>query len=384
MIDYDLVVIGGGIHGVGAAQAAAAAGHTVLLLEQYGLAHGTSSRSTKLIHGGLRYLESGQLRLVRECLRERQLLTRIAPGLVRIEPIHIPVYEETSRSRLTLRSGLALYALLGGLGCDTRFSTLGRNNWPDLDGLRQQGLKGVFRYYDGRTDDAALTRAVMQSALALGAEAAIPAEFLAAEVEPDGVMVRYRLSGSEKCVRCAALVNAAGPWVNEVQSRISPTTKAPAMDLVQGSHLVLEGLALQHGFYLEAPQDRRAIFLLPWQGRALLGTTESPYRGDPEEVSPLAAEQAYLLEVLHHYFPQAPGVVVASAFAGLRVLPGGSGGSFHKPRDTLLHQSHPRVVGVYGGKLTTYRLEAQRVIALLRDVVPSRRARGDTSRLVLT
>jgi len=169
MTDVDIVVVGAGIQGAGVAQAAAAAGYSVLLLEQTGIASGTSSRSSKLIHGGLRYLESGQFRLVRECLRERALLLRNAPSFVRLAPHYIPVYRETRRRPLLLRAGLSLYAVLGGLHPEVRFRQLPRSAWSDLDGLNQDGLQAVFRYFDAQTDDAALTRAVVSSAQSLGA-----------------------------------------------------------------------------------------------------------------------------------------------------------------------------------------------------------------------
>ena len=161
---YDLVVIGAGIHGVGVAQAAAAAGYSVLVLEQTGIASATSCRSSKLIHGGLRYLESGQLNLVRESLRERDILLRIAPQLVQLVPFYIPVYRHTARRPWQIRAGLALYAVLGNLRRHAWFAALPRVQWGNLDGLATENLQAVFRYQDAQTDDAALTQAVMRSA----------------------------------------------------------------------------------------------------------------------------------------------------------------------------------------------------------------------------
>ena len=180
MKHVDVVVVGGGIHGVGVAQAAAAAGHSVLLLEKTSLAAGTSSRSSKLIHGGLRYLESGQFHLVRESLRERRILLAIAPELVQLRPFILPLYRETRRRPWQLRVGLSIYALLGGLGPETRFGAVPRSEWTQLDGLQTRGLRKVLRYFDAQTDDAALTRAVMRSAQTLGADVLAPAEFFAA------------------------------------------------------------------------------------------------------------------------------------------------------------------------------------------------------------
>ncbi len=152
-----------------------------LLIEKHALASGTSSRSSKLIHGGLRYLESGQFALVRESLRERAVHLRIAPELVELKPFFIPVYAETRRRPWQLKLGLWVYALLGGFDASTRFGSVPRREWPRLDGLETRNLDAVIRYYDAQTDDAQLTRAVVESALALGGELAMPATFLAAD-----------------------------------------------------------------------------------------------------------------------------------------------------------------------------------------------------------
>ncbi|MBD3669322.1 MAG: FAD-dependent oxidoreductase [Gammaproteobacteria bacterium] len=380
---YDLVVIGGGIHGVGVAQAAAAAGHRCLLLERQTLAHGSSSRSSKLIHGGLRYLESYQFALVRECLKERQRLAKLAPELVRIEPFHIPVYAHTRRRPWLIATGLGLYSLLGGLQTDSRFHRLARREWAGLDGLDEQGLQAVFRYYDGKTDDAALTRAVMASAIELGAELELGADFEAAEVEPDRVSLRYRVNGETRWVETDALVNATGPWVNDCLARMTPSQPSQAIDWVQGAHLVLETHLSAGSYYLEAPQDGRAVFVLPWKGKTLVGTTETAYSGDPEQVAPLAEERDYLREVLGHYFPQLASVQEVEAFAGLRVLPRDETDHFSRPRDTRLHLSHPRVLTLYGGKLTTYRLTADKVMRRLGPQLPPRHRLAKTETLAL-
>jgi glycerol-3-phosphate dehydrogenase len=382
---FDVVIIGGGIHGVGVAQAAACDGYSVLVLEQTGLASATSGRSSKLIHGGLRYLEGLHFSLVRESLRERTLLLELAPELVHLQAFHIPVYPETSRRPATIRAGLSLYALLGGPGPANRFRSLGSGEWQDLDGLETRRLQAVFQYYDAQTDDAALTRAVMQSAADLGASLQCPAEFTAAEIAADGCSVHYALNGADYRCSASVLVNAAGSWINAVAGRIHPPPSTTAVDLVQGTHLVLEGRLEKGGYYLEAPADRRAIFLLPWKGRTLLGTTESVYTGDPANVAPLAGEEAYLLETLRHYFPQRPQKVV-ERFAGLRVLPAARSAVFARSRETRLETDdprRPRVVAIYGGKLTGYRATAQRVMRMLHRTLPSRKPVASTARLVL-
>ncbi len=394
MPNYDVVIIGGGIHGVGAAQAAAAAGYRVLLLERDKLAGGTSSRSSKLIHGGLRYLETAQLHLVRESLREREILLTIAPDLVHLLPFYIPIYADSTRRSWQIRAGLSLYALLGNLARATRFARLPRSKWGGLDGLKTEGLQAVFRYFDAQTDDALLTRAVMRSAISLGAELACPARFISAHREPGGYQVRYGIGAqapagrnlpNEKECRCRVLVNAAGAWVNHILETIAPAPPKFAIDLVQGAHIVVEG-RLAHGvYYAEAPDDKRAVFIMPWQGRILVGTTESPFTGDLALVQPLPGEIAYLQKTLRHYFPTHQGKLV-TAFAGLRVLPKDDRPAFYRPRETILFPDdarQPRLITIYGGKLTGYRAIAERIIKLLQASLPAGKQVADTARLSL-
>lgn len=383
---FDVVVIGGGIHGVGTAQAAAAAGHSVLVLERSALAAGTSSKSSKLIHGGLRYLESMQFRLVRESLHEREILLRVAPDLVKLVPFHIPVYRHTARPPWMIRAGLSLYALLGGLNEHARFTTLPRRDWGALDGLDARGLRAVFRYFDAQTDDAALTRAVMRSAQSFGAHLECPTEFLGADRRTDGYLVRYRGRDGDRECHAATLVNAAGPWVNIALARITPALPPRAIELVQGTHIVIDGAVHGGIYYVEAPRDRRAVFVMPWHGATLVGTTETPFGGDPATVHALDDEVSYLGETFARYFPQRP-VVVRERFAGLRVLPTGSGRAFSRPRETIYHlddRTNPRLVTIYGGKLTGYRAAARQVLQCLAHALPARAARADTADLPLS
>ena len=381
---YDLLVIGGGIHGAGVAQAAAAHGQRTLLLEARGPAAGTSSRSSKLIHGGLRYLESLHLGLVAESLGEREILLQIAPHLVRLVDFHIPVYKETSRRPWQLQIGLSLYAALGKFRPSTRFNRIPPAEWERLDGIRRDGLQAVFRYSDGQTDDAQLVRSVLSSAQELGCELRHPAELLSAVRERDGWLVRYR-SGAELLeVRTRTLVNAAGPWVEHVRRRISPIPSGRTVDLVAGTHLELRGKLERGIYYTEAPRDRRAVFVMPWKDRILLGTTERTHRADPEEVTPTREERDYLLETYSHYFSNPPEVL--DSWAGLRVLPRAKGEAFHRSRETLLFHDDPQIpryVGIYGGKLTGYRATAERTLKALSPVLPVRPRLADTATLKL-
>ncbi|HLQ12867.1 MAG TPA: FAD-dependent oxidoreductase [Steroidobacteraceae bacterium] len=386
---WDVVIVGAGIHGAGVAQAAAAAGHSALVLEQSAIAAGSSSRSSKLIHGGLRYLESGQVRLVRESLHERRLMLRLAPTLVQLQKFYIPVYRHTRRRPWQLRIGLSLYALLGGRDASTHFGTVPRAQWAQLDGLATQDLEQVFWYHDAQTDDALLTAAVMRSAQSLGAELALPAQFLGATLGQEAVQVRFRHAGAEQECEAGVLVNAAGAWAGALARCIEPKAAVPALELVQGSHLVYEGAPQAGVYYVESPRDGRAIFVMPWRGKLLVGTTEVRFRGDPATVAPGAHEVHYLQEVLRHYFPRFRDAALAppvASFAGLRVLPAGEGHAFHRSRETLLTTDRavrPRLLSVYGGKLTTWRAVSARALAMIAASLPARPARARTDQLEL-
>jgi glycerol-3-phosphate dehydrogenase len=385
---YDVVVIGGGIHGAGVAQAAAAQGYSVLLLEQTALAAGTSSRSSKLIHGGLRYLESAQFSLVRECLHERALLLKLAPELVRLRPFYLPVYRHTQRRPWKIRLGLALYDLLAGGSKVSRYSSLPRQHWERLDGLITEDLEAVYCYPDAQTDDAALTHAVMHSAQELGAELRVPASLRQVECHAQGAIVHYQMEQQTHQCECLAVVNAAGPWANEVLNNVTPPPRQIKIDLVAGTHIVIPEPLTQGIYYVEAPRDYRAVFVMPWRRKTLVGTTETVYQGDPAQVRPLNSEIDYLWETFTHYFPRyrhAPPNIFA-VFAGVRVLPAKSGSPFGRPRETILHPDHPgkpRVLTIYGGKLTAYRATAAAVMARLRPSLPSRKPVAATEKLPL-
>src|SRR5271154_2076850 len=389
MKEYDVIIVGGGIHGAGVLQAVAAAGYSALLIERRSLASGTSSRSSKLIHGGLRYLESGQFALVRESLRERAIHLRIAADLVELKPFFIPVYRDTRRRPWQLKLGLWMYALLGGFDASTRFGTVPRREWSSLDGLETRDLDAVIRYHDAQTDDALLTRAVVQSALSLGAEIAMPASFTGAILTGDGVTVAYARDGA--AVECTArvLVNAAGPWAPHVAGSIRPAILIPDVDLVQGTHIVLPFAVSAGIYYVESPTDGRAVFVMPWHGATLIGTTETPYHGAPDKVHPLPEEEEYLLAVARHYFPAFRHLTrehITQRFAGLRVLPAASQAAFDRSRETIFtadREPKPRVLGIYGGKLTGWRAAAAHVLSRIAPSLPRATRRAATDQLIL-
>jgi len=366
-MDYDLLVIGAGIHGVTVAKAAAKQGCRVLVLEQYdGPAQGTSSKSSKLIHGGLRYLESGQFRLVRECLSERRRLLKQQPDLVKLVPFHIPVYRHTRRKTWMIAIGLNIYRLLGGKD----FKHIARRDWPKLDGLKTRSLKRVFRYWDAQTDDLQLTRRIIEEAERHGAQVHYGATFCGAQCSAKNCEVSFEIDAEVRTVSTKAIINASGPWVNTVLAKISPPITPLPIELVQGSHIVVPGKLKRGIYYMEAPQDQRAVFVMPWQGNTMVGTTETPYQGDPAEVRPLESEIEYLLETRNHYFdPPAKREHVIKSFAGLRVLPAGKNNPFSRSRETVLHNDRklPNVLSIYGGKLTSHHHTMVRIMKKLKN-----------------
>ena len=388
--DVDVAIVGAGIHGAGMAQAVAAAGHSVWLLEQSAIAAGSSSRSSKLIHGGLRYLETGQFHLVRESLHERRTLLRVAPELVRLQRFYFPIYRQTRRRPWQLRAGLSLYALLAGFTRSAHFGTVPRGEWATLDGLATLDLEAVFWYHDAQTDDAALTGAVVRSACALGARLVCPAEFTGAAQSADGVELSFLEAGHEQQCRARVLVNAAGPWADTLAHRIRPAMPVPALECVQGAHIVLPGSVERGIYYVESPRDGRALFVMPWRGQLMIGTTETRFHGNPADVAPHPTEIHYLLGVLKHYFPRYEATTpedISASFAGLRVLPGGAGHAFHRSRETMLvpdRSARPRVLSIYGGKLTTYRAVAHRALQKILPSLPARHALARTDQLPLT
>jgi len=405
--ETDIAIIGGGIQGAGIAQACAAAGYRCTLIEKSHLAAGTSSQSSKLIHGGLRYLESYQFGLVRHNLLERERLLRLAPDLIKRREFLIPVYPHSQRRPWQLFLGLALYRLLAGENPLRSGYTLPQREWSQLRGINLNGLSHVFRYNDAQTDDRLLTQAVMYSAESLGAHLLCPV--MVEQVAQTSAGYELLLSGAHNCassqhLAARVVINATGPWVNQLLQRVVSTSEHSikdglnaegtesnrpdldilAVDLVQGSHLLLDNQLGERAFYLEAPCDKRAVFVIPWQGKTLLGTTELLHQGRAEDAAMTDGERNYLLRTLRHYFPDLRPVITGH-FCGLRVLPKGKASAFARPREVQLHspKGHPRLLSVYGGKLTGYRDNAEKVMQWVAEQLGPREALADTRQLPL-
>jgi glycerol-3-phosphate dehydrogenase len=350
MEHFDLVVVGGGINGTAIARDAAGRGARVLLVEKDDLASHTSSASSKLAHGGLRYLEQYEFRLVREALAERETLLRNAPHIVRPLRFVLPV-AQGMRPRWMLRLGLLLYDLLSLRGSLPRSRHVGRAD-PVRAPLRDGAGRKLLSYWDSWVDDARLVALNAVDAAERGAEIATRTEFLSAARE-DGLW-RISLSGGRE-VTAASIVNAAGPWVGEVLGRRIGEESEARVRLVRGSHIVVPALWQGEQAYILQQPDGRVVFALPFEGATMIGTTDVVASG-PGDAEASAEEVAYLCAAANLYFASeiAPADVIWS-FAGVRALwDDGAADPEDVTRDYRL-EVEEGLLSVFGGKLTTAR-----------------------------
>lgn len=373
--DYDLLVVGGGINGCGIANRAAQSGLSVLLVERDDLAFHTSSRSSKLIHGGLRYLEYGEFGLVREALAEREVLMTLAPHLVRPLTFVLPV-GPGSRPAWMLRAGLLLYDHLG------RRRTLppSRRIDPARDPrgrCLRPAFSSAFSFADCRADDARLVLANALQASEYGAD--IRTRTCLTDARRDDGLWHAALTGPDgtgRCVRVRALVNAAGPWVAGVAGMAGVGHDGAGVRLVKGSHVAVPRLYAGEHAYLLQNADRRVVFVLPYGELNLIGTTDVPFAGDPATVAIDPDETVYLCETVNRYFrtPVSPADVVWD-YAGVRALyDDGAPEARAVTRDYRLLCDAPEgaapLLSVFGGKLTTYRRLAIDALDLLAARLP--------------
>ena len=359
---YDLLIIGGGINGAAIAREAALNGLSVLLVERDDLAGATSSASTGLIHGGLRYLEYYEFKLVAEALRERERLVHAAPHLIRPMLFVLP-YENTARPWWMLRIGLYLYDFLGGRMSLPRSRGLRRSDAGFTAPLKS-GSRG-FVYSDAQVDDARLTLLNAIDAAEHGAEIAVRTELLSAR--RDGDAWRATL-GDGREVTARALINAAGPWVHHLLGRLG-VNAASGVRLIKGSHIVVPRLFGGDHSYILQQHDGRIIFAIPWQRDFTeIGTTDVPVER-PEDAVIDASEIAYLCDAANRHFVRqvAPGDIVAT-WSGVRPLyDDGASEAKAVTRDYVLEldQNGPPLLSIFGGKITTARHLAEEALARL-------------------
>jgi glycerol-3-phosphate dehydrogenase len=371
---FDVLVIGGGITGAGVALDAASRGYSVALVEKGDYARGTSSRSSKLVHGGLRYLQSFDLGLVREALLERQLLAALAPHLVRPLPLVVPAFDGARPDRL-LGIGLNMYDVMAVRRRRSRAADLDGDWSPArhrvIDGgevaerlpaLAGREPSGGYLFYDCQTDDVRLVLTVLSEAERFGAVPVNRVEAVA--LTEGGALVRDALGGGELHVRAANVVNATGVWADRLRpDELHDEAEVPVIRPSRGTHLVLPSalLPLRAGAIARAPGGH-TIFVLPWLGQTLVGTTDNDYEGDIERVQPAAEDVTYLLAALNEFFATSlrPGDV-AGAFAGVRPLisSGDPRKSVDISRKAELYETSSGLVTITGGKLTTWRRMAK-------------------------
>ena len=362
-------MIGGGIVGAGVAAEASRAGLAVALVERADFGGATSSSSSKLIHGGLRYLRMGNLRLVREAHQERRALLRVAaPHLVRRLPFLLPLYRDGPFRPLTIRAGLGLYSALAGdrLGGLVEPSRA-RRSVPDL---RLNGLRSCGVYEDAWTNDARLCLANVRAAADAGATVLNYAEVIGLRLVAGttaGAEVHERETGAVVSVVARTVVNAAGPWVDQVRRLESPHA-GESIRLSKGVHVLVPQPAGWSAALVIPQDDVRVSFAVPWGGSLLLGTTDEPYDRDADE---LEVKEEDVAQVLAEAGRALPGTVVARArvhcaFAGLRVLPVSAADTARARRETVVDRGPARMLTVAGGKLTTYRRIALDVLEELR------------------
>jgi len=367
----DMLVIGGGITGAGIAWDAAVRGMKVGLVEMQDFAAGTSSRSTKLVHGGLRYLKQGEVKLVREVGRERALLHERMPHLVEPMPMLLPVYKGGTYGYYTSSLGIYIYDWLAGVKRSERRQMYRKQQTLELEPLlEQEGLKGAGRYYEYRTDDARLTVEIIKTAARYGAlvcNYARVTDFIYQRGRAVGVVVSDTLDGKTFKLYARKIINATGPWVDELR-RIDQSLDGKHLLLTKGVHLVVarERLPISQAAYFDAP-DGRMIFAIPRGAKTYIGTTDTVYEGDPAHPMVSMEDAQYLLEASNRVFPKSRLSItdVEAAWAGLRPLIYEEGKSPSEvSRKDEIFISESGLISIAGGKLTGFRKMAEKVVNL--------------------
>lgn len=393
MSEYDLIIVGAGINGAGIARDAAMRGLKVLLVDKGDVGGGTSAWSTRLIHGGLRYLEHGEFGLVRESLRERETLMRIGPHLVRPLPILVPVYKKARRGLWTIRAGMWAYDLLSFDKSLPRHQFLSPEEaLRKAPSLAPSGLEGAAVYYDAQVEFA--ERLVLENVLSAVENAATlityarVKELLTENGRISGVEVATE-NGHVQRFTAEMFINAAGPWVDEVLTKGVSATKR-LIGGTKGSHLIVGPFdgAPETAIYVEAETDGRPFFIIPWNNKYLIGTTDIKFDGNPDDVRITDQEIDYLLRETNRVLPSAMmgREDILYTYSGVRPLP--FTGEAHEESITRRHfiRRHPRfenLLSIVGGKLTTYRSLSEEVVDLVFKKLRRRSPRCTTAEVSL-
>jgi glycerol-3-phosphate dehydrogenase len=369
----DILVIGGGINGAGIARDASLRGLKVGVVEMRDLAYGTSSRSSKLVHGGLRYLEQLEFSLVFESVSERRILMDIAPHLVHPLGFLFPVYKNSRHNLTMIKAGMWLYEGLSLFRSPKRHRKLKPSDVEQEEPtLKLDGLKGAPLYYDCSTDDARLTLEAALDAVKHGATVVTWAKavsFLKDENgRIEGAVVKDAFSSEMKEVRAKVVINATGPWTDRTRA-MSNEPLQPVLRTTKGVHIVVDyaKLPVHNAVVCFHPDDERVLFAIPWGDRTYLGTTDTDYKGDPGDVIADRSDVDYLIEAARHYFPNTPLSYddVIATWAGLRPLIRPAGEDVSESAVSREHQiliGEDGLITIAGGKLTTFRRMSAEVV----------------------
>ncbi|MCD0453457.1 glycerol-3-phosphate dehydrogenase/oxidase [Actinocorallia sp. API 0066] len=355
---FDLLVIGGGIIGISAAWTAAQAGLRVALVDAGDFAGATSSASTKLVHGGLRYLQTGNVRLVAENHRERRsLAAHVAPHLVNPRRFLVPIYEGGPHGAAKLGAGVFLYSALSAFG-DGLGRVIGRNHaLQQVPALKAEGLKAAAVYTDHQMNDSRVAIMTVRAAVAAGAVVLNHASVEALRTASGrvvGAELKDGLDGAEFGVSARLVLNATGPWIDRLRVMENPAA-GPSVRLSKGAHLVLKRQEPWKAAVTIPIDKYRVSFAVPWEDHLLLGTTDEPYEGDPREVRATDGDITQILDEASVALDGMRREDVTYAFAGLRVLPGGPGDVATAKRETVITEGRGGMLSIAGGKWTTYR-----------------------------
>lgn len=392
---FDILIIGGGITGVGAARDAAYRGLNVAVIEMNDLAFGTSSRSSKLVHGGLRYLETYEFSLVFEAVSERRILMNIAPHLVNPLGFLFPIYKGSRRSSFTVNLGMWVYDGLSLFRSPKIHRNLSKKDVKKEEpALLSKDLKGAPLYYDCSTDDARLTLETALDAGKNGATIATYTKVVGYVYENNhviGVRVRDQFSGEEKEVKANAIINATGPWSDKTRLLEKEGKHRHRLRPTKGIHIVFdkEKLPINNAVVCFHPVDGRVLFVIPWGDRSYVGTTDTDFTEKLGEVAATTEDVEYLLEATNQYFPEVDLTKkdVISTWAGVRPLLAGEDEEDESAvsREHVISIDKDGLVTIAGGKLTTYRRMATEVVdktidwLRLKDKLPQLKKRKDTA-----
>lgn len=360
---YDAVILGAGINGAATAKALAQRGKSVLVIEKQAIAAGASSHSSRLIHGGLRYLENYDFALVKEALHDQKYLLDTYPDLVKLRPFYLPQYAHSKRPAWMIALGLWIYSLFARHG--KRASKVDTEEFlREFKAIKPEGIKAVFRYFDAKTDDSALTKKIAQEAESEGVTIIEATELKSLQVEQKRIVIE----SSEGRVQTNLLINATGAWVDEVNARFD-LPSSYTIEKLSGIHLVIDSVLVPQPLILETP-SKRIFFIIPEKETTLIGTTERSEEGAIDSIKINDEDIEYLLTQANRYLKQAlKRSDIKEVFIGTRPIIKSAKDPSMMSREYKLdlhHERENRLVHIYGGKLTTFPSLAKEVVRLLR------------------